>query len=136
MFRIPHKPQKHESRCETVACEDLKMSHFRRCCMLVLTRVGPVCCRNDAPDVLKKGLMAMWLCSKRIWQGQISNQASGSPTGRRKVAETPSSIGKATELSCQTSRNLFVQGSSYLKERWVCAVTQQHSSVHPPLTPH
>lgn len=45
--------------------------------MLVLARAGHVCWRDNGTDVLKMSLLAMRLCSKRIWRGQISGQASG-----------------------------------------------------------
>lgn len=47
---------------------------------------------NNGTDVLEMSLLAMRLCSERIWHGQISGQASGSVV--QNVAETTNQIGQ------------------------------------------
>lgn len=47
-----------ESRCEILACKDLKMSYFRSCCLLALVRLGHVCCGNNGANLLKVGLFS------------------------------------------------------------------------------
>ena len=74
-------------------------------------------------NMLKMGLEAMLLSSKRIWRGQISSKTSSSYATPKKVAENDINLSSRshkndaakTAFSCQASRNLFIHQGSYLK---------------------